>query len=664
MDLQLDISFSAEDALLKKFEEIHDYIYSNDGLSAQQALEEFVKVLFIKIHDENNALRLFTISHEEREELKNGKKSETFLNRISQLFTKTQENYPDIFDKDDRIKISTDSLGFTVNKLQTISLTNSSQDAKGLAFQKFLTHREKDRNGQFFTPTPVIDFCVAMMQPRADEKIIDPSCGSGGFLLSALNYLKNNGATSDKKRIIEENLYGFDINKSVARIAKMKLLLEVNGDTNILCVNSLEDVGREKAGLPNFGDFDLVLANPPFGAKITNSAVLKKFDLGHKWIKTDNGYCKTHTLYSAQNTEILFIERCLQLLREGGRMAIVLPNGNFENPSLEYLRHYIKLKTKILAVVNLPQETFIPYGTGVKTSILFLEKDTTDATKQYPVFFGRVTKLGYQGNKNATPLYRKDKYGRTLRDENGNALQDEDFGAIAEMYKNFKAGEKIEDKNAFSIDYNELNGRFDFDFYSPDNRRLFSVLNMGKTLKLGDVCEIVKSKSKKLKDPDLLVEYIELSDINTHSYEIINSTTYHVHELPSRASYELVEGDIITAIAGNSVGTRKHATAWVASEFAGGICTNGFRVLRNFKLDPFYLLYFLKTDLFLKQMFMYRTGAAIPNVSDDDLLNISVCRPSDEIMCEISEKMKRAFSLRQESRVQIESISFPSENTP
>ena len=187
---------------------------------------------------------------------------------------------------------------------------------------------------------------------------------------------------------------------------------------------------------------------------------------------------------------------------------------------------------------------------------------------------------------------------------------------------------------------------------------MFLQLAAGKTVRLGDICDIIKVKSNKLKDQNGTAEYVELSDINTHSYEIINSTTYQVHELPSRASYEIENGDILTAIAGNSVGTRKHATALVNNDFAGSICTNGFRVLRNFKIDSYYLLYFFKTDVFLKQMFMYRTGAAIPNVSDTDLANTLVHLPDDKTIAEISSKMKKAFDLRQESRNQIDSISL------
>ncbi len=658
MNLLFDFQLSKEDNLLKRFEEIHDYIYANDGLSPQQTLEEFVKVLFIKIFDENEKSNQFIITTEEWNFLKSGKKNQSLTERISNLFEFTKQAFPDIFDSDDRIKLTPIALGFTVNKLQSISLLNSSQDAKGLAFQKFLSHHEKDGRGQFFTPEPVIDFCVEMMQPKPFETIIDPACGSGGFLMSALKYLQRNSLQLNTSKSVSNHLFGLDINKSIARIAKMKLLLESNGKTNVLCTNSLEDLDSINLSISQKEGFDLVLTNPPFGAKITNTSILSKFDLGHKWTNYDKEYHNTKIVYQNQNAEILFIERCIQFLKEGGRMAIVLPNGNFENPSLEYLRYYIKLKTKILAIVNLPQETFIPFGTGVKTSLLFLEKDTSNVNKQYPIFFGRVTKLGYQGNKNGTPLYQKDKYGKTIKDSTGQPKLDEDFSAIVEAYKKFQTGNVIETDNAFSIYYNEINGRFDFDFYSPENRKMFSSLNNVKTIRLGDICDIVKIKSKKLKDQNATVEYVELSDINTHSYEIINSTTYQVHELPSRASYELNEGDIITAIAGNSIGTRKHATALVTKDFEGNICTNGFRVLRNFKIDSYYLLYFLKSELFLKQMFMYRTGAAIPNVSDNDLANIIIHLPNEQTIDEISKKMEKSFELRQESRNQIESIHF------
>ena len=430
-------SINKEDNLLRKFEEIHDFIYSNDGLSPQQTLEEFVKILFLKIVSEQDKSDNFFISSNEWESIKRTGKSRDFSDRISNIFKEVKNQFADLFDADDKIKLTLLSLGNTINKLQETDLTNSSQDAKGLAFQKFLSHKEKDGRGQFFTPEPVIDFCVRFLNPSPEETVIDPACGSGGFLMSTYHFIKEAYPNVAAEDLITSKLFGVEINKSIARIAKMKLLLEFNGKTNIHCDNSLSDLDTLKLKLNHKEGFDIVLANPPFGAKISNTKILSKFDLGYKWTAFESSYVKTKTVYKNKNAEILFIERCLDLLKEGGRMGIVLPNGNFENPSLEYLREYIKLKSKILGIVNLPQETFIPYGTGFKTSLLFLEKDTPNKVKQYPVFFGRIEKLGYQGNKNGSPQYKTNNQGQTLYDNQGNKILDEDFSEILDFHKQF-----------------------------------------------------------------------------------------------------------------------------------------------------------------------------------------------------------------------------------
>ncbi|MGL5509087.1 MAG: N-6 DNA methylase, partial [Microcoleaceae cyanobacterium] len=432
------------------------------------------------------------------------------------------------------------------------------------------------------------------------------------------------------------------INKSIARLATMKLLLEANTKNQIYCDNSLTNFTNIKTNLDQPAGFDIVLANPPFGAtgKITNSQILAQFDLGHKWKKLEEKFIISEKLLTGQAPEILFIECCLNLLKPGGRMAIVLPNGNLENPSAEYLRSYIQQKSQILAVINLPPETFIPYGTGVKTSLLFLQKlslsSNNNNINKYSIFFGQVKKLGYQGNKNASPIYQKNSFGEFIENQPGEKILDEDFTTVINDYYQFQKYQKTQRKksfvsnNAFALPVHQLKGRLDYDFYAPQNRLLSSSVKSADQVYLGDVVEIVKNKSAKLKQPDQSIDYIELSDINTHSFEIINTTNYLVNQLPSRASYELVTGDIITAVAGNSVGTRKHATAMVTGEFAGCICTNGLRVLRQPTIDPYFLLYFLKSEIFLQQMLRYRTGAAIPSVSEQDLMQIIIYLPESE----------------------------------
>jgi type I restriction enzyme M protein len=639
--------FDREDNLLKLFENIHDHIYSHEGLSPQETLEEFVKIIFIKIYDEYSQLSLFSVNEE---------KNNIDLSNIQHLYELAKLEYSHFFEPHDKIKLSTISLAYIVNRLKNITLTKSSHDANGLAFQKFLSNHEKSDRGQFFTPEPVINFCVDIISPSSKNIILDPACGSGGFIVSALQYIKKNDISLNIKKFINKNLYGIDINSKIARIANMKLLLEYNTSNNIFCFNSL-DVINIASKLTNKANFDVIMTNPPFGAKITDASLLKKFNLGHRWIKSsNNNYEKTYSILNSQTVETLFIEKCLDCLKIGGKMAIVLPNGNFENPSLEYVRSYIMKKAKLLAIVNLPSETFIPYGTGVKTSLLFLERKEGNDDINYDIFYAKINKLGYLGNKNGSISYKKDKFGNLIYDTNRLPIIDEDFSEIIHNYKLFNSGNSIVSKQCFILNSKNIEGRFDYDYYSPETRALIQN-SINKKLKLGDICEIYKTKSKLLKLADREVEYIELSDINTNSFEIINSSNYRVHDLPSRASFEILEGDIITAIAGNSVGTKKHATALVTKEHSGCICTNGFRILRNIKIDPYYLLFYMQTEKFLKQMFMYRTGAAIPSVSDNDLINILIEIPSEKDVKNISEKMQLIFRLRNEANMEYRSIN-------
>jgi type I restriction enzyme M protein len=638
-----------EDNILKVFEETHNFIYANDGLSTQGAFEEFIKILFLKILDEKNEKNLFYISKEEYEVINNGKNSSTFNQRIDTLLNYIKTNYKELFEKDEKLQVSISSLAFIVHKLQNINFETSTGDAKGLAFQKFLSSHSKGGRGQFFTPEEVINFCVEIIQPNINDKIIDPTCGSGGFLFSSLRYLEKNNL-NEIETIKSNNLFGIDINKDVIKTAKMKLLLEEVNINNFINLNSIEDINKifdlykinkeEKL-------FDIVLTNPPFGTqgKITNKNILKQYDLGYKWVKNGNEFIKTDKLLSSQVPDVLFCERCLQLLKNNGRLAIVLPNGILENMSLSYVRYYLKEHCNITAIIKLPEDTFIPYGTGVKTSLLFLEKNNTIKKENNDIFFSKITKLGYKGNKNGSTLYKKDEKGNILI-KNGNKIIDEDYTQVLKDYLDFRNAKFKNNQNSFIVKSKDLDSRFDYNYYSPLLRKPIEYLKNTNAVKLGDVVDIVKTKSIILKE-DIEVNYIELSDINTYSYEIINSTLLHTTNLPSRASYQIQDGDILTAVAGNSIGSRKHASAYVTNQYDNAICTNGFRVLRNAKINPYYLLYYLKTDYFLNQVMLYRTGTAIPSISDENFNNILVNLPNQSKIDEISNNMQEVFKLKQ-----------------
>ena len=218
-----------------------------------------------------------------------------------------------------------------------------------------------------------------------------------------------------------------------------------------------------------------------------------------------------------------------------------------------------------------------------------------------------------------------------------------------------------ENEDVFSINKNELHySRLDYEFYKPSYRKTENILLKRGAKRLGDLIKIKKSKSGKLRQKDLTVRYVELSDISTQYNEVINSTELPVYELPSRASYELKEGEIITAVAGNSIGTNSHASAYVTKDYDGCICTNGFRVFSvdEKKLNPFYLLYFLKSKYFLDQVFRFRTGAAIPSILDSDLLNILILVPEMAEQNRTGEIVRKGFEERQQYQNKINDLSF------
>jgi type I restriction enzyme M protein len=250
---------------------------------------------------------------------------------------------------------------------------------------------------------------------------------------------------------------GIDINPDLAKVAKMHMVLYDDGHSGIFCANSLLDCNdlvrvSEKAGVsralrPNKGNFKILMTNPPFGSKgkVTDKKILQNFELGYKWKKEkDSGWIKTNKILDGQIPEILFIERSLQFLDEGGRMAIVLPDGVLNNASLQYVREFIASRARVLAVVSLPVGTFMQAGVNPKTSLLFLQKLSEEEIeglkkKQYPIFMAVAEKIGYDlSSKTPRPIYKRNEQGKILEDENKRPMLDTDVPDIIVNFIEFK----------------------------------------------------------------------------------------------------------------------------------------------------------------------------------------------------------------------------------
>jgi type I restriction enzyme M protein len=633
---------------------LHNYIYANEGHSASEAFSEIMKLLFIKIEDENkngySGSRQFFIDSDEFRDSMAGKKSqpvESFASRIGNLFEKAKKDYPSLFRDSEAINLKVSTLAFAVSKLQAFNLADFPADVKGTAFQKIVGSTHRGSRGQFFTPEPVVKLMVRFLRPQPDEIIMDPACGTGGFLIEALRFMRTNPHCGDS---FQTNLFGVEINPAVARVAMMQMILFGGNANQIICSDSL---ANEDFPI-SLGDesVDVIITNPPFGSqgKIELKSLLGKYELGHRWEKSDGEFIRTDNLLSGQVPDILFIERCLRWLRRGGRMGIVLPNGDLENISLKYVRHFIRQQAHVLAVVSLPQETFLPFGTGVKASVLFLEKKRDNELSDRKVFFGVINRIGYGGGKHSSPSYLRDSQGQNCYDASGLPVIDEDVSNVIRYYEEYlDKGSVMSSSNSFFRKLEELKDRLDATYYMPEYDRLEEILKEHGAMPLKSLVRIKLIRSKKLKDPSASIRYVELSDVNVAVAEIYNATTMKVYEAPSRAAYDVKEGDIITAVSGNSTGTTKHATAYITKEYDGCICSNGFRVIKATHVDPLYLLCYMRTGLFLKQIFQHRTGAAIPAISDADLKEILVLLPPAEVQKRIADLVRRSMELRIEA---------------
>jgi len=443
-----------------RFDEVHNYLYANEGFLKEKMFGEIIKLIFMKIVDEKSPRRevWFWISEREYEELLEKGTSQSFIQRIQRLWNETKSFYPEI---DGDLLLKPLSIAEIVRRLQEVSFMKTREDVKGTAFQTFIHENMRGDRGEFFTPQPAIELAVEMLNPNYHESVIDPACGTGRFLIWAMEHVKKK-YDLDARRIADyarAHIAGTDINPDLVKVAKMYMVLFEDGWTNIFAANSLlpfdelEEIAEKmrvsKPATPESNKFDIVLTNPPFGTKgkVNASKILAQFDLAHKW-KYDKKRKKWVKLgqLREQTPEILFVERCWQLLKPYGKMAIVLPDGILTNSSLGYVRQWLMDHARILAVVSLPQETFFPYGAGTKASVLFIQKLPEDKLKElnkegYSIFMAVANKIGY--NVRGRTIFKRDKEGNVIKDKEGNSVIDTDIPEIIEKFREFKQNHNL-----------------------------------------------------------------------------------------------------------------------------------------------------------------------------------------------------------------------------
>jgi type I restriction enzyme M protein len=470
---------ATSDALLFAFRRCHNYIAGNQGLQKPQAFWELLKLIFCKIHDERqNDLVEFYAAANERAGVNGPLKVKA---RVEKLFSEVKADYPQIFETNDAIRLEPRVLAYLVSQLQMYSLLESDIDVKGRAYEEIVGSNLRGDRGEFFTPRNICKMAIEMLDPGEKQLVLDPACGTGGFLITAMNYVIAKIQTAENKKwgnnieraenairdrmknYAEKFITGIDFNPELVKASKMNMVMNNDGAGGLFQTNSLENSAvwppdvRERRLM---GKVDILFTNPPFGSKIpvNDPAILEQYDLGHSWsydAETDR-WEMNDVVQKSQPPEILFIERCVRFLKPGtGRLAMVLPDGILGSPGLGYVRQWILRHCRILASIDLHPDTFQPF-VSIQTSVLVLQRKTEQQVameeaagrmNDYEVFMCVANHIGHDKRGNKT--YVRDRKGNEVFEEIDLQLKEYENGVP--VIRHQKASVKVADDNTLQI---------------------------------------------------------------------------------------------------------------------------------------------------------------------------------------------------------------------
>ncbi|MEL3906065.1 MAG: N-6 DNA methylase [Treponema sp.] len=450
--IQKDQLITKKKSLKDLILEMEDEVLANAGVDV---FEEVFKLIFTKLYDEmesgRNPTRYLEFGNY-------GDTESELKEKIQNLFDKAKAKWDGVFSEDVKITLTPSHLSVCVSSLQEVKLFNSNLDVVDDAFEYLMSKSSKGEKGQYFTPRYVIDMCVKMLNPKKTETMIDPASGSCGFPVHTIFYvwkeiLKEKGIeqshlfTSEEKPAectdyVNEKVFAIDFDEKAVRVARTLNLIAGDGQTNVLHLNTLdyerwEDITKTEEWIDTYGagwkkikklraeknsnyafHFDVLMANPPFAGDISEKTIIYKYELG----KNAKG-----SYQSKVGRDILFIERNLNFLKPGGRMAIVLPQGRFNNSSDKYIRDFITEHCRILAVVGLHGNVFKPH-TGTKTSVLFVQKwddELCPKKEDYPIFFATMQEPSKDNS--GDKIFVKDAEGSPLLDTHGHLVVKHDL---------------------------------------------------------------------------------------------------------------------------------------------------------------------------------------------------------------------------------------------
>lgn len=492
------------------FRRCHNAIYRT-GIDSEDIALDMVRIILSKIEDESSAKDECDF-HITPEEFNDVQARDVACDRVRKLFYAVRDRYKDVFSSTEEITASNSQLAVVISQLQQYSFMDSPHDVIGTAYEIYVASHLKGERGQYFTNRLVVNMMVKMAAPTERDIILDPACGSGGFILTAMNYIfdniDNSNRTANAKEVLKRNvvhqLFGVDISPKLVKIAKANMLLGKDGHGGIEHSNSLDSVNKLSArfnDICGLGKPRIILTNPPFGSghdlRIKEANILSQYKNGHQWeIGTDGEVIYSDRLNDRQGIapELLFMEKCLEWVKDDGIIGIVMAKGQLDNREALAVRKTVCQKAKILAVINLHEDTFEPFC-GSKASVIFLQKKAVVPT-DYRIFMAISNKVGQTSRGEA--IFKKDSEGNPIV-RNGQHVLDEDLSQIADAYQEFKNGVLVESEFRYTVAFSDLDKdslSFNPVHYLPQHNAAFrKVITLGEreefeVHRLGDIARV------------------------------------------------------------------------------------------------------------------------------------------------------------------------------
>ena len=641
--------------LKAKFVAIRNYLAGNAVGTTRDAelARQMINIILCKLYDEKytrpDDIVTFRAGISE--------KSENVAKRIKSRFEEAKATYKDVIDLNESIDLDDKSITYIVGELQNYSLMMAQRDVVGDAFEIFIHRVSKGDQGQYFTPKNVVRTAIRILDVDIDDKIIDPACGSGGFLIESLKYLHRkidikgkefnwpqNEIDNEKIAKANINLRGIEKDSFLAKVAKAYMIIMGDGKSGIFCEDSLDFPHNWQAKTQtniHLDSFDILLANPPFGAKIPvkGEKKLSQYPLGHKW-KMDNGkWQRLEKIKEHEAPQVLFIDRCLDFVREGGRLAIVLPDGVLSNPTDGYIVQHILERAEIIGLIDLPMSTFLPY-TPTKTHLVFLKR-TNAPRKDYQFFMSYAKTCGH--------------------DKRGREIYEDEISLIPEYIKSIDK-HSTHSHLGWKMRISDLvNNILLPKYYNPDIDNELNCYEKSGEYIIKSIAELQKEKIIKVSRGNEIgsenygtgdIPFVRTSEVS--NWEITTDCTHCIsediyNEYKDKQNIEV--GDILIVNDGTYLMGR---TAMITESDTKIVFQSHFRrikVLRKDILSPYLLLALLGLEIVQKQIESKSFRQGTISTLGNRLMEVKIPIPTNEdLKQEISSKIETIIEEKQKAK--------------